>query len=469
MRLHAAKQGGSMDIRVSANHRFLMTGDGRPFFWQGDTAWTLLQRLDRDETIHYLDDRAAKGFNVLQVMGITEFDALRVPNRYGDLPLHDMNPDTPNERYWQHVDWVIAEAAKRGMVLALLPCWGDKVNLAWGVGPVVFTPDNARRYGAWLGRRYRDVPLIWVVGGDRNPQNETHYTIWRATSDGLRAGDGGRHMMTFHPQGGSSSSEFFHQDAWLDLNMRQTGHHERTYVRSYEWLSHDYNLDPPKPCLDGEPCYEDHPIMIGEGSDYRASAQRFTDHDTRRAAYYALFAGACGHTYGANGVFQYFRYDMEDPDHHARWGLNPDVNTLHPNQFHSRYSWQESLHFPGAAQMQHAKHLLLSRPYFERIPDPGLVREAERVGREVVCATRSQHGSYAMVYVPTTKSVDLDLSVLATNLRVWWFDPRTGQAHEAGTCPNTARRFTPPAGGPDWVLVLDDAAQPYEAPGQRKA
>ncbi len=139
-----------MNVRVSSNHRFLMTDDGHPFFWQGDTGWTVLQRLNREETIDYLDDRAAKGFNVVQVMGITEFDALRVPNAYGELPLHNMNPDTPNDRYWQHVDWVIAEAAKRGMVLALLPCWGDKVNRAWGVGPEVFTPPmHAAMVNGW--------------------------------------------------------------------------------------------------------------------------------------------------------------------------------------------------------------------------------------------------------------------------------------------------------------------------------
>ncbi len=55
-------------LTVSANHRFLQRADGSPFFWLGDTGWLLFSRLDRAATLRYLDDRRAKGFNVIQVM-----------------------------------------------------------------------------------------------------------------------------------------------------------------------------------------------------------------------------------------------------------------------------------------------------------------------------------------------------------------------------------------------------------------
>jgi hypothetical protein len=43
-------------IVVSANGRFFLHKDGRPFFWLGDTAWNLFQKLDRDETERYLEN-----------------------------------------------------------------------------------------------------------------------------------------------------------------------------------------------------------------------------------------------------------------------------------------------------------------------------------------------------------------------------------------------------------------------------
>jgi hypothetical protein len=168
-------------LRVAAGQRYLTDSSGAPFFWMGDTAWTMLQRLDRDETLEYLDNRQAKGFNVLQTMGIMEFDGLRVgAQANGEVPLIDLDPARPNEKYWTHVEWVLTEAARRGMLLALLPTWGDKWNVKSGIGPQIFTPQNAAVYGEWLGRRFREFPLIWVLGGDRSIENEEHLEIMRA-------------------------------------------------------------------------------------------------------------------------------------------------------------------------------------------------------------------------------------------------------------------------------------------------
>src|SRR4051794_40462532 len=93
-------------LRVSDDRRFLVR-DGTPFFYLGDTAWALFQRLDLAEATRYLEDRAAKGFTVIQAVALSEFDGLRVPNRYGDLPLHNGDPLRPNEAYFRHIDAVI--------------------------------------------------------------------------------------------------------------------------------------------------------------------------------------------------------------------------------------------------------------------------------------------------------------------------------------------------------------------------
>ncbi len=64
-----------------------------------------------------------------------------------------------------------------------------------------FQPENARSYGAFVGRRYADQPIIWILGGDRPIESEDHRAIIRAMAEGLREGDGGRNLMTFHTWG----------------------------------------------------------------------------------------------------------------------------------------------------------------------------------------------------------------------------------------------------------------------------
>jgi hypothetical protein len=83
-------------LRVSDNHRFIVTEQGEPFFWLGDTAWELFHRLNREEAIRYLDDRASKGFTVVQAVALAELNGLGATNAYGHLPLLENDPTKPD-------------------------------------------------------------------------------------------------------------------------------------------------------------------------------------------------------------------------------------------------------------------------------------------------------------------------------------------------------------------------------------
>ena len=100
----------------------------------------------------------------------------------------------------------------------MLPTWGDKFNKAWGKGPVIFDEDNARVYGRWLGQRYKDKPnIVWVLSGDRPLITSRHFGVINSMAEGLAEGDEGRHIKTFHPVGGHSSSYHVHEEEWLDF------------------------------------------------------------------------------------------------------------------------------------------------------------------------------------------------------------------------------------------------------------
>ena len=448
-------------ISPDPSGHFLVTASGQPFFWLGDTAWELFHRLNLAEAEHYLETRRQQGFNVIQAVILAELDGLRSPNPSGRVPLAGDDPTRPNELYFQDVDKIIRLAAEKGLYIGLLPTWGDKVNgELWGCGPVVFNPPNAREYGRFLGQRYqKDANILWILGGDRPAAG--YESIWSAMADGIIAGLGYQPFFTYHPWGGSSSAEWFHHADWLAMNMWQSGH---VLVDNPNWemIKLDYARQPAKPVLDGEPCYEDHPIDPFLRK-WQPAYGRFTDYDVRKQAYRAVFAGACGHTYGHHSVWQFW-----DPQ-------RAPVNFPMP-------AWEEAILRPGANQMVHLKNLMLSRPYLSRIParemvlglqEPPPPDNSEHFDPHRAaypCATRCAAGTYGMVYFPqAAATLKLDLSSLDEPLQAWWYDPRNGCSHPAGEYPAEIVKITAPLAGPDWVLVLDRKSQKFDRPGHIRA
>lgn len=433
------------DLTVDSNRRFLIHTDGTPFFWLADTAWELFHRLNREEAERYLENRRQKGFTVIQAVVLAELDGLNTANPYGHKPLKGNDPKRPNEEYFVHVDDIVDTAQQKGIFIGMLPTWGDKVSQAWGKGPVVFHCEaDAYVYGHFLGQRYREQPnIIWILGGDRGADKRE--PIWRAMARGITEGDGGKHLKTYHPSGGQTSAKWFHSDSWLDFNMLQSGH-SHFDNDNYRMVAEDYNKTPTKPCLDGEPRYENHPV------EWKPKKGWFMDFDVRQAAYWALFAGAFGHTYGCHDIWQ-----MAAP------GRIPISS--------ARNAWYEVMDLPGAWDMMHVRHLMESRPFVNRIPDQAVIASGQQDKGQHIQATRGN--DYLFVYTPYGETFSVTLGKISgTRIRVWWFDPRTGKAKAAGEVANQGvRAFDPPGEsrrGNDWVLVLDDASKSYPAPGSTK-
>jgi hypothetical protein len=447
----AARAGGAAPrLKVSDNRHFLVKEDGSPFFYLGDTAWELFHRLNREEADQYLKDRADKRFTVIQAVVLAELDGLNDPNPYGHRALADNDPTRPNEDYFKHIDFIVDKAEQYGLFVGMLPTWGSNWAKPAGKGGI-FTPENAATYGEFLGRRYRDKPIIWILGGDRTVENDAQRRILRAMAGGLRKGDGASHLMSFHPTGGQGSAQFFHGEDWLDFNMRQNGH-AIDFDGRYDATRRDYDrTKPAKPVIDAEPVYEDHPVNFKPKELGHTVAA-----DVRRALYWDLFGGACGHTYGHHSVWQMYAPNRK-----------PINGPLMP--------WSEAIHQPGAGQMQHARALLESRPFLTRVPDDTVIvtssvpTSVPGAGTRRFVATRDSDGTYAFVYAPVGRTFSVRMNAIkGPKAKAWWFNPRTGKAEAIGEFATQGERsFTPPDPGEllDWVLVLDDASKNYQAPG----
>ncbi|MFC5192047.1 glycoside hydrolase family 140 protein [Algoriphagus aquatilis] len=428
-------------IQVHPDHRFLMTSEKEPFFWMADTAWELFHRLDKQEAIMYLDKRKAQGFNVIQAVVLAELDGIHTPNANGDLPFSDLANFKYNEAYFQHIDLILDLAMQRDIHIALLPTWGDKLfKHSWGIGPEIFNPKTAYDYGKWIGNRYKDRKnLIWVLGGDRNPrENSEDIEVWNQMAKGIleTQSPSNKILLTFHPQpkAPGGSSVWFHQAEWLDFNMHQTGHCPN--YPTYSRITYDYQLNPTKPTIDGEPMYEEHPKCFNAKELGYSEAT-----DIRKIMYWNVFAGAAGQTYGCHAVWQMYDLDKE-----------PVNSPLKP--------WHQSLDLEVANQVKHLKNLMLSKPYFDRIPDQTLIAERQEEDDTFVVATKSIAGDYAFLYFPTGKSIPLDLDDFKNKeLHFSWYDPRTGVKldYPIKIANPKAVPVTPPSSGRgnDWVLIVE--------------
>jgi hypothetical protein len=377
-------------IRVGKDGRHFVDRTGTPFFWLGDTAWPLFAQYSKADAEAYLTNRASKGFTVIQAVlawGLGSGMEHKTPmaNALGQKPWLDDDPARPNPAYFEHVDRLVEFANHEGLVLAMLPTWGFYVKES----PVV-TLKNARAYGRWLGARYKAAPnVVWVNGGDRTPTG--FEDVFRELALGLREGDGGAHLVTYHPCGWRSSAQFFHGEDWLDFDMIETW---TEWSKIHPAVVADTLRTPRKPVVLGEGAYEN-------GPEYPQGP--ITPYVVRREAWWTVTAGGF-HTYGQNQM----------------WRMEP--------------GWTGTFDTPGAAQVCQMKRILTALPWWDLLPDQGVFATGVGSERALNTAMRAADGSRVLVYLssPTTVFLHLD-KVEAKSAKATWISPITGEKKDAGT------------------------------------
>lgn len=430
----------TLPLAVSADGRSL-EASGEPFFWLADTGWLMLSRLDRKETEHYLRTRKAQGFNVIQAMILhtPQMATVRgVPALNDEDPAEPRvtagsNPDSAAEYdFWDHLDWVVTLAEDLGIYLALVPSWGTLADAG------VLNENNAQAYGRFLGERYRGKPnIVWLNGGDT--LGASNMKTWSILGRTLKAYDPAR-LMTFHPYGRTDSSWWFHDAPWLDFNMFQSGH--ASYAQdpdgrgedNWSYVEEDWARRPVKPVVDGEPSYEN----IPHGLHY-PDVPRWTAADVRRYAWWAVFSGAFGHTYGENSVMQML------------------VPGQHEPAFHAEHRWDEALQSPGARQMRYLKEFMLARQPAGRQPDSGMILDPAE-GYDRIPVIRGS--DYVAAYTYTGRTFTLRLGQIpGDRVSASWYSPRDGKTSLIRPLENAGvGTFDPPgAAGPgnDWVLLVE--------------
>ncbi|MEM7655048.1 MAG: DUF4038 domain-containing protein [Bacteroidota bacterium] len=414
-------------LAIAENQRFLVREDGKPFVWIGETNW-LFAKLPPKTIDRLLDVRSQQGFTVM-------FVSCREDRYDGGGP---GKITQPNEIWWAYLDEYLEKCEQRNLYVGITLGW-------WGIARN-HTAEELYQYGKWVGNRYKDRNnLIWLTLGEagsherkKGPLPAGHV---EALVKGIREGDTGNKLLTIHADFRRSTSITDHA-ALCDFNNWQTSQwccrsdlprkDDRTWT-VWEAIQYDYQQryeGKPKPTLDSEAWYEQNKDFCGVTSFY-----------IRRRAYFTLFAGAFGHTYGAGGI----------------WDGLTEAEACSGDAL-------AAIQYPGARDMGYVSRFLhrLGADWLQLRPDQSFVASGNSEAYDThLQSTIAENQSFALVYSASDHPYTIDVSRLAgKRLVVSWYNPRTDEylpAVRLRLADGPQQEVDPPGeNGPgnDWVLMV---------------
>ena len=431
---------GSFPLQISSNKRYLIDQKKKPFLITGDAPQAMVVKLNIKQASHYFANRLAYGFNSMWINLLcagpyfpscnndgSAFDGIRPFAGYlpGGTDLAHYDLTTPDEDYFARADQMLKIATYMGFLIFLDPIeTGQWLKTLRNNGP-----EKCHAYGKFLGKRYGKFKnIVWLNGNDfggwAKPGNDR---VVQAVAEGLHAAD---------PAGLQTvellCTPSLQDPAWENLISLNSAY---TYGATYQQMLGNYQHLPPMPTFLLEAHYEME--NVGQPPDYGTPAV------LRRQAYWTMLCGGCGQIYG----------------NHYVWGFSPE--------------WQSHLNAPGAAQLKIWKHFFSSIPWHALIPDQFHQLITAGLGTYGNTKTRVSEADYCtaaytadrtllVAYLPTPRTVEVNMARLAKPVRAGWFDPTNGEFTAISGLPlaNHGRmRFAPKgknhAGAGDWVLVLN--------------
>jgi hypothetical protein len=422
-------------VKVSANNRYLVDQNNRPFMIVGDSPHSLIGRMSKPDAEFYMANRARYGINTLWVELLcndntacnadgTTFDGIPPFIVAGDI-------STPNPAYFHRVDDILNIAAEHGITILL-----DAIETAgWLATFKANGVEKATAFGKYLGNRYKNVPnIIWMYGNDfqtwADPDDDA---LVLALARGIKNTDP-NHISTTELNYLTSGSL---DDARWDPLIELDGVY--TYYPTYAQVLKEYNRSNFRPVFMEEANYEfEHNFNAGGGAPA----------NLRRQEYWTMLSGATGQLYGSTYT----------------WRL--------PNGWLTR--WRSKLDTVGVVQLSYMKALFALRKWYDLIPDQRHTLVTDGYGTPAplgtgavttdtyATAARTADGTLAIVYMPTIRTITVDMSQLAGPTSARWYDPTTARYANVTVSPvmnSGHKQFIPPGkngdGDGDWVLVLE--------------
>jgi hypothetical protein len=432
-------------LRVADSRGTLEHADGTPFLWLADTWWMgLTKRLDWPDGFRRLtEDRVRKGFNTIQVV------AGPLPDFCATTAIWD--PQQANEAGWPWekefarinpafydlADLRLAFMVEQGLMPCIVGMWGYYLPFM-GV-------QRCKQHWRYLVARYGAYPVAWCMAGEVTmptyarhgmPEYErdrqAQKTGWAEAARYVRQLDPWHNLQTVHPAWMVPSRQSLEDESLVDFDMLQTGHSGYgSLAPSVEAMQAAVSQQPRMPALNSEACYEG--IMGGSKDE----VQRFL-------FWTSLLLGACGHTYGAQGIWAMSSRDEPFKGTTGSWGDG---------------FWQDVMHYPGSTHVGVGATILRRYPWWRLEPSQEAAPAEE--GGTVSSFVARIPGELVIAYLPCTCMPWAGLFPLhietGARYHAAFHNPRSGEAIPVGEVTPEDGRWTPPRQPTmeDWVLILE--------------
>ena len=412
--------------------------NGNPIFLVGDTVWLAGTQYDDLLMEKYLNNCQTQKFNFVGVFGTPLNFGLddRLRNAYGNHPFNNSDPTQLNDAYWERFRSFVKKARKRGITVFM--CVGGPLENRSPWPPLSDTdPYRSYDYGYALGKKFRDLndAIIWSIAQDSragDPLNTHNAGIslskLRNCAEGITDGvnndyspngsaDYGTTFMTFHCQGGQTTADYYHNEAWLDFNSFQTqwantiegsaNRKDKSYGVGVALINTSLAAIPAKPIVNLEACYEGHTHshhgkFDPDGNEYIGELKEAWH--IRLEAYWNTFSGECGHVVGSDGLWNGEDYST---------GINR----------------------PGRNDMIHLVRLIDAHPLKNHEPIQAMVKDARSpdTDKDYICAIRDKNMAWAYVYDTDGRQFTLNMDqIKGPTCKAYWYNPRNGQWHYRG-------------------------------------
>lgn len=421
----------SFPLAASANKRSLIGSNGVPFLLMGDAPHSLVVNLTPAQMDQYFADRQAHGFNAawVEVLDKTYTGGRADGSTYdGILPFTSPGDlSTPNPAYFARLDYAVQSAAGHGIALFLTPL--DQGGWLGTLQANGLTKDTA--YGAFLGSRYKGYAnIVWQLGNDfqtwRTPSDDA---LVRGIATGIASVDP-THLVT-------SELDYYVSDTLQDPTWAALAGLDSvyTYFPTYAQMLAAYNRT-------AAPTYLVEAHYEGENVGFDLG----TPLVVRKQGYWTMLSGGTGQLYGS----QYWNFAS---------------------------GWQAGIDSIGVTHLGYWKLLFGSRQWYNLVPDQGhtlvtgglgtFSAAGTLSGNDYLTAARTSDGTLALAYLPSQRTIAVNMAQMAAPALARWYDPTSGQyqmdasnGHIPGYQANAGTaQFTPPgpnsAGDGDWVLVLE--------------
>ncbi|WP_099225237.1 DUF4038 domain-containing protein [Listeria costaricensis] len=361
--------------------------DGKPFFYLADTVWSAFTNITLADWAYYLHVRKQQGFNVLQINILPQWDRSVAGEVMEPFGIKDgfLNLADKNEAYFAHAEKMLAMAVEEGFTPALVLLWCNYIPETWatkfGHSPA-FRKEDVKAYTAMMMEHFNQFDPIYVISGDTDfpTENVTDYYLNALDVVAEKAPDA---LKVLHICGrlGEIPARLKNHPA-LDIYFYQSGHNVEHQQTAYTLAEHFSQLEPTKPVINSEPCYE----MMGGYSPERYG--RFSREDIRRAAWQSVLSGAsAGITYGAHGIWSWHTVD-------STFGSTIGEGFTPP------FDWRQALHFEGANDYAFLKQFLLENQLTDLTP-------VDVLANPIADIRASESGDKVLLYVPSNLPVYL--------------------------------------------------------------